>query len=124
MGTERYRIIIEACFPKLQVRSIAPASEGWDSVAFEVNGDYIFRFPKRPDIDFVGLLDDCGADLTERVLAAYAGDIDATFRSRMGFYLHTLPFNDILFGAATGDAELVAQGVAGVKRSMRGLIAD
>jgi aminoglycoside 2''-phosphotransferase len=304
MGTERYRSIIEACFPKLQVRSIAPASEGWDSIAFEVNGDYIFRFPKRPDvepqyvkeaqllaelaghvpvpiprfvfiwpggaaypmrflghrklvgvplnqqdftplqldqiagqlgafltalhhfpiahavqllapgstmstiaggptewrakyqqlyrqvrdqalplldtrtcaaaerlweeflcadahfdfrptlihydlgathilcdpatatisgvidwgdaaigdpaIDFVGLLDDCGTDLTERVLAAYAGDIDVTFRSRMGFYLHALPFNDILFGAATGDAELVAQGVAGVERLVRG----
>src|SRR5262245_38016017 len=51
METERYQAMIEACFPQLRLRSIAPVSHGWDSVAIEVNGKYIFRFPKRPDVE-------------------------------------------------------------------------
>src|SRR5262245_17365683 len=70
MGTERYRSIIKACFPKLEVRSIAPASEGWDSVAIEVNGEYIFRFPKRPDVE-------PQYEKEARLLAELAGQVPA-----------------------------------------------
>jgi aminoglycoside 2''-phosphotransferase len=295
MGAEHYRNILEVCFPQLQIHSVVPISEGWDSIAVDVNGEYIFRFPKRPDvepqyekearllaelarhlpapipqfvflwpggsaypvrflghrklagvpldlhdftpnlleslagqigaflaalhnfpvaraaqllapnepgiiiaggaagwrhyyqqlyrqvreqalpllgasaraaaeqlwenflgadayfgfqpalvhndltanhvlcditgaaisgvidwgdvaigdpaIDFAGLLADCGADFMELALAAYAGGVDDTFRSRTQFYAEAMPFNDILFGLATGDAALVAQGV-------------
>jgi aminoglycoside 2''-phosphotransferase len=72
-----------------------------------------------PAIDFAGLLGDCGADFTERALAAYAGDVDTTFRNRMRFYLEAMPFNDILFGLATGDSELVTQGVTAFEESIR-----
>jgi aminoglycoside 2''-phosphotransferase len=51
MNVETYKRIIEACFPQVRVDRIVSASEGWDSVTVEVNGEYIFRFPKRPDVE-------------------------------------------------------------------------
>src|SRR3989304_6357061 len=39
---------IQECFPQLEVRRIEFLAEGWDSVAWEVNEELIFRFPKRP----------------------------------------------------------------------------
>jgi len=53
------RDVIEACFPAFCVRSISfPVgagwstylAEGWGSAEWEVNEDYVFRFPKRPEI--------------------------------------------------------------------------
>ena len=40
---------IEKCFPHLRVRSFKPIEKGWDSFVLEVNDDFIFRFPRRPD---------------------------------------------------------------------------
>ena len=51
MLTEDYRQIIAACFPDLALDSCAIHSEGWDSVAVAVNGEFIFRFPKRRDVE-------------------------------------------------------------------------
>ena len=51
VSAETYRQIIEACFPQLQIDSVTLLSEGWDSVAVEVNRALIFRFPKRPDVE-------------------------------------------------------------------------
>ena len=41
---------IEACFPGFRVRSTAYLAEGWSSTVWEVNDEYVFRFPKRPEI--------------------------------------------------------------------------
>jgi aminoglycoside 2''-phosphotransferase len=49
--TEEYTQIIHACFPNLPIHSCAFVSQGWDSVAVAVNGEYIFRFPKRVDVE-------------------------------------------------------------------------
>lgn len=46
----RYRAIIAAAFPSLAVLSIRFLAEGWDSAAWEVNGDLVFRFPKRAEV--------------------------------------------------------------------------
>jgi aminoglycoside 2''-phosphotransferase len=45
-----YKQAIEACFPQVHVRSWVPIEEGWSSFILEVNGETIFRFPRRPDI--------------------------------------------------------------------------
>jgi aminoglycoside 2''-phosphotransferase len=295
MNTDTYKQIVEACFPRLRVRDVATLSEGWDSVALEINGEYIFRFPKRPDVepqyakealllaaladnvpapiprfefvwaggaaygmrfvgyrklggvplhrggfaaaqlaelagriaaflsalhcfpaeraeqllvpggdaaqwrlryrelyqqvcehalpllgeptrsraarlwesfldadvyfrfrpalihcdlgadhilcdpsraalsgvidwgdamigdpalDFVGLLCDCGVEFVEQALAAYQGELDATFRRRMRFYRYAIPFHEILFGVATGIQAHVQQGVASLRLAL------
>jgi aminoglycoside 2''-phosphotransferase len=64
-----------------------------------------------PAIDFTGLLADYGEDFTEQVLAHYQGEVDATFRQRMHFYLGVMPLNTVLFGLATGQAEYVREGL-------------
>src|SRR5262245_31823180 len=51
MSAEFYRAIIAACFPELASTSCAILSEGWDSVAVLVDDTFIFRFPKRPDVE-------------------------------------------------------------------------
>jgi aminoglycoside 2''-phosphotransferase len=50
LDADYYRGVIQACFPTLSVRSVVFLAEGWGSTAWEVNGDYVFRFPKRPEI--------------------------------------------------------------------------
>jgi aminoglycoside 2''-phosphotransferase len=43
--------IIAAQFPALGVRRVAPLGEGYDNWAFEVNGQWVFRFPQRDDVE-------------------------------------------------------------------------
>ena len=51
MFTKDYRQIIAACFPDLVIERCRPVAEGWDSVAVELDGRLIFRFPKRCDVE-------------------------------------------------------------------------
>ncbi len=46
----RYRAVIAASFPDLFVRTFHFLAEGWDSAVWEVNGDLVFRFPKRAEV--------------------------------------------------------------------------
>ncbi len=48
-STDDYRAAIAAAFPALAVRPIRFLAEGWDSVVWAVNGDLVFRFPKRAE---------------------------------------------------------------------------
>ena len=50
MDTSYYRHLIQSCFPNFSVRTIVFLAEGWGSTVWEVNGSYVFRFPKRPEI--------------------------------------------------------------------------
>lgn len=43
----QYRAAIAAAFPNLATRSLRFLAEGWDSIVWAVNGDLVFRFPKR-----------------------------------------------------------------------------
>ena len=38
-------------FPELAPIEVSSLGEGWDFRAFEVNGEFIFRFPKRAEVD-------------------------------------------------------------------------
>src|SRR4051794_40271875 len=51
MLAEDYQQIIATCFPKLIIHSCALHSQGWDSVAVAVNSQFIFRFPKRHEVE-------------------------------------------------------------------------
>jgi aminoglycoside 2''-phosphotransferase len=51
MSAEAYRAVITACFPELAITSCVIHSQGWDSVAVLVDDTFIFRFPKRPDVE-------------------------------------------------------------------------
>jgi aminoglycoside 2''-phosphotransferase len=44
---EGYRAAITEKFPAWRVDTLEYMGEGWESVAYRVNNDYIFRFPKR-----------------------------------------------------------------------------
>jgi aminoglycoside 2''-phosphotransferase len=45
-----YRGSIERCFPRIQIRAWKPILEGWDSIVVEVNGELLFKFPRRPEV--------------------------------------------------------------------------
>lgn len=45
------RQAIEARLPHLHIRSLRPITEGWDSFVLEVNGEIIFRFPRRLEVE-------------------------------------------------------------------------
>ncbi len=51
----------------------------------------------------------------ERVLAAYGGPPDASFRERARFAYRLMPFHDVLHGLDTGDEAVVAGGLAGIR---------
>jgi aminoglycoside 2''-phosphotransferase len=71
-----------------------------------------------PALDFVGLLHDCGADFTERVLAGYRGAVDATFRQRMRFYEYAIPFHEILFGITIEDEAYIRRGMEALRAAL------
>jgi aminoglycoside 2''-phosphotransferase len=50
-NSERWRCVIQSCFPGFEVQSISYLSEGWSSTVWEVNGSHVFRFPKRRAVD-------------------------------------------------------------------------
>ena len=50
MDAQHTRRVIEACFPQFCISQVAFLAEGWDSVAWEINGTHVFRFAKRPAV--------------------------------------------------------------------------
>jgi aminoglycoside phosphotransferase (APT) family kinase protein len=48
---ERYRLLLQRDLPDFRIDSFVPVTQGWDSAAFEVNGEWIFRFPRRPQVE-------------------------------------------------------------------------
>ena len=54
VSTELAKSLIETQFPSLAPAEVIPLGAGWDNTAFTVNGDYVFRFPRRaPAKDFL-----------------------------------------------------------------------
>jgi len=41
---------IRSRFPDLAIQHVVPITEGWDSLVLEINGEWIFRFPRRPAV--------------------------------------------------------------------------
>jgi aminoglycoside phosphotransferase (APT) family kinase protein len=48
---ERYRRLLQRHVPDFRVDSFERVGHGWDSDAFEVNGEWIFRFAPRPETE-------------------------------------------------------------------------
>jgi len=46
---ERAKNIIENAFTSLKVTAIESIGKGWNSAAYRINGEYVFRFPKHAD---------------------------------------------------------------------------
>lgn len=46
VSSDFYRRIVERCFPRLHIRGFTTVPQGWVQHAFEVNGEFIFRFPR------------------------------------------------------------------------------
>lgn len=51
MKADQFKRIIEACYAQFPVRRCTLIPEGWDNLVVEVNGEYIFRFPRRPEAE-------------------------------------------------------------------------
>ena len=51
LDARRVTGIITAQFPHLGARSVLPLGEGYDSVAFLVDDAWVFRFPKRAEVE-------------------------------------------------------------------------
>jgi aminoglycoside phosphotransferase (APT) family kinase protein len=45
------RSLLRAQFPEIHAAQVEYLNEGCDSIAFEVNGSLVFRFPKRADVE-------------------------------------------------------------------------
>lgn len=41
---------LRRCFPGLEVRTAEPALQGWDSLVLVVNREWMFKFPRRPEV--------------------------------------------------------------------------
>ena len=52
MDLEPYQSHIYRRFPDVlnQRQPISPILQGWDSIVLDIGGEYIFRFPRRPDV--------------------------------------------------------------------------
>ena len=48
---QAYEGLIREIFPQVEISSIRPEASGWASFVLEVNGDTIFRFPMRSDVE-------------------------------------------------------------------------
>ena len=51
LDRDTVRHVVEAQFPHLAGAIVTHLGEGCDSTAFEVNGAWVFRFPKRADVE-------------------------------------------------------------------------
>jgi aminoglycoside phosphotransferase (APT) family kinase protein len=43
--------VLRERFPTLEIRDVRAIEAGWDSLVLEVNGEYVFRFPRRPEVE-------------------------------------------------------------------------
>jgi len=50
MDVDRCRRLIERFAPDIEIRTCQPVTDGWSSYVLDVNGELIFRFPRRSEI--------------------------------------------------------------------------
>jgi len=49
LSLARIRQVIQNDFPEIKIKSARLITNGWDNIVVEINGEYIFRFPKKKD---------------------------------------------------------------------------
>jgi aminoglycoside 2''-phosphotransferase len=117
MFTEDYGQIIAACFPDLAIERCRPLAEGWDSVAVAVNSEFIFRFPKRPDIEPQYRIE-------RRLLPALAAALPlpvpdvAFFWPGGGAYPGTFIGHHLIAGAQLANEHLTPEHTAGIVQQL------
>src|SRR5262249_50701735 len=120
---DQYQQIQSCVLPLLASAAQARITRAWQTflsnemnfrvalIHHDLNGEHILYNPARgaisgiidwgdaaigdPAIDFTGLLATYGEDFTERVLAHYQGEVDASFCDRMHFYRGIMPLNTV-----------------------------
>ncbi len=45
------RQILENTFPQIPIQNLSVIQTGWDTLVLVVNDRYIFRFPRRPELE-------------------------------------------------------------------------
>ncbi len=114
MDTQAYIDLLTQELPELAIHSAIPIEAGWDCFVLEVNGEWIFRFPRREEVL-------PGLEKELRLLPLLAGWLPASIPQVE--YLARRKDGDLLFmgyqkipGAAVSVAALerdrVAQGIA------------
>jgi aminoglycoside phosphotransferase (APT) family kinase protein len=43
--------LVRACFPALEFRDVRIVEAGWDSLVLDLDGEWILRFPRRPEVE-------------------------------------------------------------------------
>jgi aminoglycoside phosphotransferase (APT) family kinase protein len=72
-----------------------------------------------PALDFAWLLTGLGDRFAADLLAAYDGDVDATFAGRAAFFQLLGPWYEVLYGVDFGLPRYVESGLAGVRERLR-----
>lgn len=72
-----------------------------------------------PALDFAWLLTGLGARFASELLAAYDGEVDATFADRATFFHLLGPWHEVLYGVDFGLPHYVESGLAGVRERLR-----
>ncbi len=85
--------------------------EGCDNEAFQINGERIFRFPKRAE-----------GELPLEVLRHYQGEVDAGFLDRVRLYGVCSAIADYHYGVMAGIDKNRQIGLAALERSF--LVSD
>jgi hypothetical protein len=50
--TEEVKDLLQKELPQLNIQNITLLDNGWENAVFDVNGEYIFRFPKTQETQF------------------------------------------------------------------------
>ncbi len=72
-----------------------------------------------PALDFAWLLKGLGASFAAELVAAYEGDVQATFVDRAAFFHLLGPWHEVLYGVDFGLPQHVESGLAGVRERLR-----
>ena len=51
LDTEMVRDVVRSQFPPVEAATIEPIGDGWDFDVYEIDGRWVFRFPKRHEYD-------------------------------------------------------------------------
>lgn len=54
LSQNKIKQVIVADYPDFKIKTIKSLKSGWDNFVFEINGKYIFRFPKNNDFNLDG----------------------------------------------------------------------
>jgi len=116
--------LIREQFPDLGARRVTVLATGWDNTAFLVEGQWLFRFPRREiavlprlaarSIAYLGFAGKARADL----LSAYGRPVSAEQELAARACAISLAASLVEYAAAEGRAPLLQECAAGLRRAV------